>query len=96
MKSNRKVLILGDMFELEDDAEKEHRQLGKLIREKNFQDVYLCGKLFKAALTEIPEAKYFENKAALADDLKQHPLTDATILVKASRGIGLETIVEYL
>jgi UDP-N-acetylmuramoyl-tripeptide--D-alanyl-D-alanine ligase len=96
MKSNRKVVILGDMFELEGEAEKEHRQLGKLIGEKNFKDVYLCGTLFKAALTEIPQAKYFENKTALAEDLKQHPITDAIILVKASRGIGLETIVEYL
>lgn len=96
MKSNHKVVILGDMFELEGEAEKEHRQLGKLIGEKDFNKVYLCGKLFKAALTEIPQAKYFESKTALVEDLKQHPITDATILVKASRGIGLETIVEYL
>jgi UDP-N-acetylmuramoyl-tripeptide--D-alanyl-D-alanine ligase len=96
LKSNRKVLILGDMFELEGEAEKEHRQLGRLIKEKKFTDVYLCGSLFKAALTEIPSAKHFENKAALIDDLKKHPLHDSTILVKASRGIGLETILEYL
>ncbi len=96
MKANHKVLILGDMFELEGEAEKEHRQLGKLIREKSFDQVYLCGKLFKAALSEIPDAKYFEDKTALIESLKKHPINEATILVKASRGIGLETIVEYL
>ena len=58
--------------------------------------MYLCGKLFKAALSEFPTAKYFENKDALVENLKNNPTSDATILVKASRGIGLETIVEYL
>jgi UDP-N-acetylmuramoyl-tripeptide--D-alanyl-D-alanine ligase len=96
LKSDRKVLILGDMFELEGEAEKEHRQLGRLIKEKNLKDVYLCGSLFKAALGELPSAKHFETKSALIEDLKKHPLHDSTILVKASRGIGLETIVEYL
>lgn len=96
MKANHKVLILGDMFELEGEAEKEHRSIGRIIREKNFKEVYLCGKLFQSAMTEIPYAKYFENKTALMEELKLHPISDATILVKASRGIGLETIVEYL
>lgn len=96
MKADNKVLILGDMFELEGEAEKEHRDIGQLIREKKFRHVYLCGKLFKSALGEIPGAKYFDTKTALIDDLKKHPVTDSTILVKASRGIGLETIIEYL
>lgn len=96
MNSNNKVVILGDMFELEEEAEKEHRLIGQLLQHKNFDKVYLCGKLFKSALPEIPEAKYFENKTALIESLKMHPVSDSTILVKASRGIGLETIVEYL
>lgn len=96
MKSGNKVLILGDMFELEDEADREHRAIGKLIAQKGFRNVYLCGSLFKSALREIPFAKYFVKKEDLIKELKQFPLTDATILVKASRGIGLETIVDYL
>ena len=96
MKSSKKVLILGDMFELEGEADKEHQLIGKLIREKEFTDVYLCGSLFKSALHEIPKAKYFTKKDELIQELKQFPVKDATILVKASRGIGLETVVDYL
>jgi UDP-N-acetylmuramoyl-tripeptide--D-alanyl-D-alanine ligase len=96
MRATHKVLILGDMFELEDEAQKEHQQIGKLIREKNFDQVYLCGTLFKAALHEIPTAKYFTKKEELIEELKQFPVSQATILVKASRGIGLETVVDYL
>ncbi|MEO5601727.1 MAG: UDP-N-acetylmuramoyl-tripeptide--D-alanyl-D-alanine ligase [Cyclobacteriaceae bacterium] len=96
MRAENKVLILGDMFELEDEADKEHGAIGKLIREKGFTSVYLCGHLFKAALRELPKAKYFVKKDELILELKQFPISNATILVKASRGISLETIVEFL
>lgn len=96
MRSAKKVLILGDMFELEEEAQKEHQAIGKLIRDKGFDHVYLCGSLFKSALHEIPQAKYFTKKEELIQELKQFPIDGSTILVKASRGIGLETIVEHL
>jgi len=96
MNSKKKILILGDMYELEGEADKEHRGIGKLIREKGFQDVFLVGELFRSALDEVRNAKHFETKQSLMDELKKDPLTNATILVKASRGIGLETIVEVL
>lgn len=96
MKAQKKVVILGDMFELEDEAEKEHQSIGAMLREKKFGNVYLVGSLFKSALRELPTAKYFEKKDQLISELKNYPITDSTILVKASRGIGLETIVEFL
>lgn len=96
MRASEKALILGDMFELEGEADKEHRAIGRLIRECGFSNVYLCGHLFKAALHEIPYAKYFVTKDELIRELKQFPLTNATVLVKASRGIGLEAVVEFL
>lgn len=96
MKVSNKTLILGDMFELEEEAGKEHRAIGKLIKDKGFNKVYLCGSLFKAALSELPAAKHFEKKDLLIEELKKNPIKDSTILVKASRGIGLEAIVDYL
>jgi UDP-N-acetylmuramoyl-tripeptide--D-alanyl-D-alanine ligase len=84
------------MFELESEADKEHQAIGALLKQKGFEQVYLCGSLFKAALREIPEAKYFEKKDQLILELRQYPIKNATVLVKASRGIGLETVVEYL
>jgi UDP-N-acetylmuramoyl-tripeptide--D-alanyl-D-alanine ligase len=96
MKAEKKVLILGDMFELEEEADREHQAIGRLIREKGFKEVYLCGSLFKSAMREIPYAKYFIKKEDLMQELRQYPLNHSTILVKASRGIGLETVVEFL
>jgi UDP-N-acetylmuramoyl-tripeptide--D-alanyl-D-alanine ligase len=96
MHAVKKVVIVGDMFELEDEAEAEHRALGRLLKSKNFSEVYLCGKLSRFAKEDFEGAKHFETKDALVAELKQNPLTGATILVKASRGIGLETILEFL
>jgi UDP-N-acetylmuramoyl-tripeptide--D-alanyl-D-alanine ligase len=96
MKADRKVVILGDMFELEGEAAKEHHNIGKLLREKGFNEIYLCGNLFRTALEEIPFAMHFPTKAELRVHLEKDKFSNATILVKASRGIGLETIIDLL
>lgn len=96
MDSKRKVLIIGDMFELEEEAEKEHRGVGQLLRRHHFDRVYLCGQLMRWAKSEFPEALHFENKESLIQELKTNPLTNSTVLIKASRGIGLETVLEFI
>src|SRR6478609_8232964 len=96
MNASMKVAIVGDMFELEGEAEKEHKSLGQLLKEKKIDRVYLCGKLVASAKTEMPEALHFETKALLIEELKKNPIHNSTVLVKASRGIGLETILDYL
>jgi UDP-N-acetylmuramoyl-tripeptide--D-alanyl-D-alanine ligase len=50
----------------------------------------------KFAKEEFPSALLFETKDELVAGLKNNPIKDSVILVKASRGIGLETVVEYL
>lgn len=96
MQVDRKVLILGDMFELEDAAETEHRNLGILIRELGFTEVLLCGELISVALKEFPKARHFYKRDLLLDYLQQNPISQATVLVKASRGIGLEAVMDVL
>jgi UDP-N-acetylmuramoyl-tripeptide--D-alanyl-D-alanine ligase len=96
MNAHRKVAIIGDMFELEEEAAAEHRAIGKLAREKKLDEVILCGELFSEALNEIPSARHFRTRDSLVEFLKAHPITSSTILVKASRGMGLEKIVDVL
>lgn len=96
MNVERKVAIVGDMFELEEEAEAEHRAIGRLLKQKNFDRVYLCGKLMRSAQQEFPNAILFEKKDDLISELKKNPIQNSTVLVKASRGIGLETVVDSL
>ena len=96
MRSDSKIAILGDMFELEEESESEHRAIGKLLKGQNFKMVFLCGKSMKWAKEECPSASHFESKNLLIEDLKTNPIKSSVILVKASRGIGLETLIDYL
>lgn len=56
----------------------------------------LCGKLMRSAKEEYPDALLFDTKDKLIDELKNHPIKGAAVLVKASRGIGLETVVDFI
>jgi UDP-N-acetylmuramoyl-tripeptide--D-alanyl-D-alanine ligase len=96
LAAENKVVILGDMFELEEEAEREHRLLGELLKKKKFDRVYLCGSLMKSAKAVLPSALHFEKKEDLIDSLKKNPLNNVTVLIKASRGIGLETVLDFI
>lgn len=96
MKAGKKVAIIGDMFELEEEAEKEHAAIGKLLADKKFDEVYLCGSLMRAAASQLPDAFYFEKKDELLKQLQAKPIAGATVLIKASRGIGLETVLDFM
>ncbi len=96
MPESRKVAILGDMYELEDEAAAEHARMGAVLNQHGIKEAYLCGPLMASALATFPEGKYFRDKTALFTELKERPIRKAVILVKASRGMALEQVVEYL
>ena len=91
-----RVVILGDMFELGDSALAEHRALGELLAELQLNQALLVGPLLQAAAAAHPAAHHFPTKAAAAAWLAQHPLAGQLVLLKGSRGMGLETLLEQL
>jgi UDP-N-acetylmuramoyl-tripeptide--D-alanyl-D-alanine ligase len=84
------------MFELENEAENEHRELGKNLDNNKIDEILLCGKLMAFASEENVKAKHFENKDDLIAYLKENKPTESVILVKGSRGMQLEKIVDFL
>ncbi len=96
MNYPKKVVILGDMYELEEETEAEHRKLGSILSERGITNAYLCGPLSAAARKTFPSGKFFATREELIDELRKHPITDALILVKASRGMALEKIVDFI
>lgn len=96
MTGNTKVAILGDMLELGEESPTEHRLLGRYLKENRIEKAYLCGPEMKEAVEEFPSAHYFSNASLLMEALKKQPIKHATILVKASRGMALEKVLEYL
>lgn len=93
MKGENKLLILGDMFEMGDVAEEEHRKILDQVRSKNLQAVFLgkeFGKLNNNNFQFFSDAKSAENYFR-----NLHP-ENQLILIKGSRGMKLETILDWL
>lgn len=94
--ARHKVVIIGDMFDLGDQEIAEHQQLGKLLREKDFDAVYLCGKLVKEMTDDWPEANYYPSRDELMSAISNTAFPPSAFLIKASRGMGLEKVVEAI
>lgn len=90
-----KMVILGDMLELGDESAKEHDTIVNLLKKKNITNLLLVGPFFKES-GKIIDAKTFSDSEEVVDYLKLHPVKDTTILIKGSRGIKLEKVVEVL
>lgn len=94
LEAPRKIALLGDMFELGPEAPAEHLAIGTLARGLALDGLYLVGANFHA--TGLPEAR-FPNFDALKAELAAHPLIGpATVLIKGSRGMALERVLDLL
>ncbi|WP_128546429.1 UDP-N-acetylmuramoyl-tripeptide--D-alanyl-D-alanine ligase [Larkinella soli] len=96
LEAPKKVVILGDMYELGEESPAEHAALGALVAEGDFDTVILAGQDMKYALTALPKAYYFPDKFSLHNWIMDHPFQDTAILIKGSRGMGLESVVQFL
>ncbi len=93
------TVILGDMLELGDDSEKEHREMVELVLSMAFNNTLFVGENFNKAITP-KQAKaitgFFTDTEQLTNYLKEYPVLENTILIKGSRRIQLEKLVEVL
>ncbi|MFH1003888.1 MAG: UDP-N-acetylmuramoyl-tripeptide--D-alanyl-D-alanine ligase [Bacteroidota bacterium] len=103
MNGENKILILGDMLELGNYSANEHQEILKLIMNNNFERVILVGKNFMNAASEIKfsvrEKFFFNTSDELVHDIQNIPSLQnksSFILIKGSRGIKLEKVMEYL
>lgn len=86
-----KWVILGDMLELGNYAASEHQNIIQFCQINHLNNSLFVGNQY--ALLQNSKLK---NTDMLIDYLKEHPIRNALILVKGSRGIHLEKIIPYL
>ncbi|MDD9332004.1 MAG: cyanophycin synthetase [Wolbachia sp.] len=93
----RKIALLGDILELGDESIKFHTELLDFIVENNIDQVYTVGKLMlklhKLLPTDI-KGVHFDNSNQLKDDLTKIIQDNDIILVKGSRGMKMDLIVQ--
>ena len=88
--SPKKFFIIGDMLELGAESLHEHRIILELAEQLNLQGITV-GPIFKSLNSPIL-LHQFSTTLEAADFLIQEPQNGAMILLKGSRGIGLEKL----
>lgn len=95
-RGDNKILFLGDMFELGSEAETEHQNIVDFLVKNSFGKVYLTGANFYKTKTNAPHIRYFKDYKDLKEVIKMDLPTNANILIKGSRGMALERILDII
>ncbi len=89
-----KIVVLGDMFELGADATSEHQNIVDYTEQLHLNQAFIVGEnFFKTNTSSIKKFKSFEALKSHLFDLK---FENAHILIKGSRGMALERILDQL
>lgn len=94
LRADRKVIILGDMFELGDESYEEHRKIVQQACAIGAARVIFVGEAFMQHSRS--DAEFYETIDAAKAALQQRPVRDALVLLKASRSMAFEKLVDSL
>lgn len=91
-----KIAILGDMLELGDYSKEEHQKILNQLEISNIKTIFLVGVQFFEFKDQFSKFSFFKNIDDLMSYLNTYDTVDSTILIKGSRGIKLEKVVDCL
>ncbi|MCG2830270.1 MAG: UDP-N-acetylmuramoyl-L-alanyl-D-glutamate--2,6-diaminopimelate ligase, partial [Desulfobacteraceae bacterium] len=100
--SSRGILVAGDMLELGEHAEAMHRKIGSLSARSNIAKLYVTGEFAEAVADGVGKEDknsmniFIGSREEILEDLKKSLLPEDWVLVKGSREMGMEKIVEGL
>jgi len=100
--NSRGILVAGDMLELGEHAESMHRKIGALSARSNIARLYITGEFAEAVANGAGKEDknsmdiFIGAREEILEDLKKSLLPGDWVLVKGSRAMGMEKIVEGL
>lgn len=101
--NKRKIAVLGDMLELGKFSEEYHRQIGEYVANSNINGLFVVGKESKNIFNEAVRKGMSKNKVFYSESIdeqiekiKNYITKGDIVLVKASRAMNFEKIVEGL
>ena len=91
--NKNKVVILGDMNELGSEAKLEHEKIGALTKQLEIEKCFFVGKNMKYAHQKNKSSLWFVDRNSLENEILNHKIRKADILIKGSRSFELEMIL---
>lgn len=92
--NDTKTVVLGDMFELGESAATEHQNSTDLASQLPIDHIYVIGENFYKVVSE--KAQQFASYADFKAHVQKHPIPKGAVLIKGSRGMQLERVLELL
>ena len=92
----KRIVVLADMLELGKNAGREHERIGRAISKFGFTEVFSFGAMAKRYCTGSKRGRHFLDKRQLTRELREMTRPGDVILVKGSRGMKMEDVVEAL
>lgn len=89
----KKAIFLGDMLELGTFEASEHERIARLALDLKPDALVLVGKAF-APVAQALNIQHFDSAALAKDWFRQQDWTDYWLLIKGSRGIAMETLLD--
>jgi UDP-N-acetylmuramoyl-tripeptide--D-alanyl-D-alanine ligase len=96
LEAKEKVAFLGDMFELGNESPEEHKKVIALLEDAEDIEVFFVGKDFHNQATPENHFHFYEDYDAVKEALTGKTFAGNTILIKGSRGMALERILELI
>lgn len=91
-----RLLVLGDMGEVGDEGPAFHREVGQYAAERGIDHVLCLGELARHTTQACPGSEHFEHIDPLLDRVDSLRTPTRSILVKGSRFMKMERVVEHL
>ncbi len=95
-KEKKGAIILGDMFELGKHTATAHQEIIDYLGTTNIENILIVGKYFSQTKALDSRVHVFPSIDKMKTFLKENPFNDTDILIKGSRGMTMEVLLEYL
>ena len=93
MKEEKKIVFIGDMFELGENSHQMHQEIVYTVEKMNFDQTFIIGELFNKT-KHSSKIKSFKNLNDLKGNMDE--ISNSAILIKGSRGMKLENILDFI
>ena len=95
LKNLNKIMILGDMFELGQESQLEHKAIVDQLSNEDNVECYFIGTAFYDNKFEKSNFRFYNTFEAFSNDLPSSAFSNNTILIKGSRGMALERSLDF-
>jgi len=96
LTDKKKMAILGDMFEIGENSLTEHAKVIDLAKKLQLNYLILIGENFSKVETQSKSILQFKTYSEFKNSMNMNIFNNSTILIKASRGMALERVLDVL